>query len=160
MILFLDYDGVLHPDPCFDTERLFMHAPRLDALLAQFPEVDIVLSTSWRSSRTLDQLTTPLPVTLRERVVGSTPHASQFKPPPHLLPYRRHAECVHWLAEARQEQRDWVALDDRPSWFSPACENLVVCDSRAGLDDEASGRLRTLLLRGRRRLLGQIDAAL
>jgi hypothetical protein len=56
MILFLDYDGVLHPEqvylvdgrPKFRGEgTLFMWAPILIKALSPFPKVKIVLSTSW-----------------------------------------------------------------------------------------------------------------
>lgn len=59
MILFLDFDGVLHPDAAFLVKgrptlkaegQLFMWAPLLVDVLADFPEVQIVLSTSWRVS--------------------------------------------------------------------------------------------------------------
>lgn len=160
MILFLDFDGVLHPDPCYDTRRLFEHAPRLTGVLHDFAEVCVVLSTSWRTSKSLAALTAPLPPALRERVIGVTPLFSSFAPPPHLMPYRRQAECAQWLHVSAQTQRDWIALDDRPSWFSPACEHLIACDSQAGFDDEAMGRLRSSLQLARQRMLRKLDASL
>ena len=160
MILFLDFDGVLHPDPCYDAGRLFENVPRLAAVLDMFAEVCVVLSTSWRTTRTLDVMVAPLPATLRERVVGVTPFASAFSPPPHLVPYRRHAECVQWMIDNGQTDRDWIALDDRSSWFSPACEYLIVCDSQAGFNDEAAGRLRSSLTIARQRMLRRMDSIL
>jgi len=56
MILFLDFDGVLHPDEVYlvhgrpvlrDDGSLFMWAPLLAEALTPFPDVQIVLSTSW-----------------------------------------------------------------------------------------------------------------
>lgn len=56
MILFLDFDGVLHPDAAYlygKTPRLnadgelFMWANLLVDALADQPDVQIVLSTSW-----------------------------------------------------------------------------------------------------------------
>lgn len=56
MILFLDFDGVLHSDaaylvngrPTLKAEgELMMWVPLLEDALADFPEVQIVLSTSW-----------------------------------------------------------------------------------------------------------------
>lgn len=160
MILFLDFDGVLHPDPCFDTGRLFEHAALLVKALADFGEVCVVLSTSWRTSKSLEALTEPLPAELQVRVIGTTPLFSTFSPPPHLVPYRRQAECAQWLHVNGQIQRDWIALDDRPSWFSPACEHLIVCDSRSGFNEEAAGRLRSALQLARERMLRRIDALL
>ncbi|MFD2270984.1 HAD domain-containing protein [Undibacterium arcticum] len=55
MILFLDFDGVLHPDPCDEGER-FSRLPAFEALMRDFPAVEIVVSSSWRVARTLDDL--------------------------------------------------------------------------------------------------------
>ncbi len=158
MILFLDFDGVLHPDPCLCPDRLFERAPLLDATLAEFPEVSVVLSTSWRTCRSLDQLVEPLPAGLRERVIGATPVFSQFDAPTHLMPYSRHAECVRWLMDQDQHDRDWLALDDRAYWFAPYCEHLILCDPFLGLDERTAARLRSALERQRARMLRRVDA--
>lgn len=56
LFLFLDYDGVLHPDAVYQTRRglelrasgqLLMHASVLEEILDEFPQAKIVLSTSW-----------------------------------------------------------------------------------------------------------------
>ena len=55
MILFLDIDGVLHPDPPQPDQRL-RSLPRLVAVLQDFPLVEIVISSLWREHLSLDQL--------------------------------------------------------------------------------------------------------
>lgn len=160
VILFLDFDGVLHPDPCREARRLFEHAPRLAALLEDFPEVCVVLSTSWRNGRSIDDLAAPLPAPLRARVIGVTPTFGAFVASPGLVPYRRQAECLQWLAEQRQEDRPWLALDDRASLFEPYCDRLIECDSRRGFDADAARRLRAALARERQRLLRRIDTVI
>lgn len=157
MILFLDFDGVLHPDPCFDPQRMFEHAPRLAALLNEFPEAAVVLTTSWRSHKTFADLVAPLPWSLRARILGVTPHASAFAVPPRLRAYHRHAECLQWLTENQQKERAWIALDDRASWFAPDCDRLIECHSGCGLDEGAAGRLRFALLRARRQVAQHLD---
>jgi hypothetical protein len=159
MILFLDFDGVLHEDPCFDEARLFARAPELVQALAPFPEVRIVLSTSWRSQSTLAEMTQPLPDGLRQRVIDTTPLATSADTPAALRPYRRHAECATWLRSQGHEQTPWVALDDRPSLFAPHCEQLILCDSNVGFVDASARRLQAALLRGRFRRLQPIGAA-
>jgi hypothetical protein len=157
VVLFLDFDGVLHPDPC-PPQRLFEHAPRLAATLAEFPATGVVLSTSWRTFLTHAQLLALLPDALRNHVLGVTPRFGEFPAPPALAPYRRHAECVQWVRAHGVDEAAWLALDDRPSWFAPYCEHLIACDSRLGFDDDAAARLRFALARARARLARRIDA--
>ncbi|HUL68311.1 MAG TPA: HAD domain-containing protein [Burkholderiaceae bacterium] len=159
MIVFLDFDGVLHPDPCRD-EQLFEHAPRLTRALEEFPEASVVLSTSWRTFLKFEQLVEPLDADLQRRVIGVTPRFAEFAAKRELVPYRRQAECVHWLSQNGMNDAAWIALDDRPSWFEPYCENLVACDALVGFDDEVAGRLRTGLLRARRRMTITLDEIL
>lgn len=159
IILFLDFDGVLHEDPCFDEARLFARAPELAQALEPFPEVRLVLSTSWRSQRTLAEMVRPLPDGLRRRVVDATPLVTSADTPAALRPYRRHAECATWLRSQGHEQTPWVALDDRPSLFVPHCEQLILCDSNVGFVEATSRRLQAALLRGRFRRLQPIRAA-
>ena len=159
MILFLDFDGVLHPDPCRD-DQLFANSPLLASVLADFPEASVVLSTSWRTFLDLDRLVAPLDPELQRRVIGVTPRFSEITPAPGLVPYRRQAECVQWLDDNGVRDAAWLALDDRASWFEPYCDNLIACDSLCGFDDAAAARLRSALLRGRRHMAQAVDAAL
>ena len=159
LIVFLDFDGVLHPDPCRD-DQLFENAPRLARALEEFPETSVVLSTSWRTFMNLEQLVVPLDAELSRRVIGVTPRFADFSAPRSLVPYRRQAECVQWLSENGMDDAPWIALDDRASWFEPYCENLVACDGIIGFDDSAAGRLRTGLLRARRHMTLTLDEIL
>ena len=160
MIVFLDYDGVLHPEGCSEPERLFENAPRLAHTLEAFPGVGVVLSTSWRTKCTPAELLDPLPLVLRQRVLGSTPRFSDLSPPPGLVPYRRQAECVHWLASHGMALGPWWALDDRAEWFTPYCENLIACDPRSGFDERIAARLTSALTLARDRAGTNVDLML
>jgi HAD domain in Swiss Army Knife RNA repair proteins len=160
VILFLDFDGVLHPDPCTDPARLFERAPKLTGVLQAFPEVSIVLSTSWRTHLPLSALTEPLPAVVRERVIDITPEFSRSSAPAQLVPYRRQAECTQWLHAQGEAETQWLALDDRASLFAPYCEQLILCESMQGLTDATAARLYGALLRARLRMLRQVDATI
>ncbi len=160
MILFLDYDGVMHPDPCPDAARLFENAQRLARVLEPFPGVGVVLSTSWRNVRTPAELMAPLPKSLRQRILGSTPRFCDFSSVAGRVPYRRHAECEQWLREHSMYDSPWWALDDRPDWFAPYCENLIECDSRCGFDDRVGARLASMLAMARNRVRSDVDLVL
>jgi len=157
LILFLDYDGVLHPDPCPDAARLFENAERLARVLEEFPEVGIVLSTSWRNVRSETELLEPLPEILRHRVLGVTPNFSEFSAAAARIPYQRHAECEQWLQMHEMASSPWWALDDRPSWFAPYCENLIECDANRGFDDRVSACLSSALAVARKRYASGVD---
>lgn len=145
-VLFLDFDGVLHPDPCPDRRRLFEHAPTLAAALAPFATLQVVLSTAWRTDLTLVELACHLPRPLRARLAGATRRFSEIDCAPALVPYRRQAECQHWIDHERPGA-PWLALDDRASGFEPYCDRLILTRSDTGLDVSTLNRLRFALMR-------------
>jgi hypothetical protein len=160
LILFLDFDGVLHPDPCPSRRRLFEHANRLARVVEEYPEVAVVLSTSWRINHSFVDLLLPLPRTLRSRVLGITPRFGDFTPASRLVPYRRHAECEQWLRQHQLSDAPWLALDDRPGWFAPYCDNLIECDPTRGFDEIVCARLSSVLQMTRERQGSELDFVL
>ena len=160
VILFLDFDGVLHPDPCFDEQRLFERAPMLQPVLEEFAEICVVLSTSWRTQYELSHLVALLPSFLQSRTIGVTPLFSAIRAEPGLAPFRREAECVAWLAAHDHRHQPWIAIDDRASMFTPYCERLICCDSSIGLTEAIVTRLHSHCVRARTRLARQVDALL
>lgn len=151
MILFLDYDGVLHPTRAGDGS-LFMWAEPLAELLAERPHVQIVLSTSWARHLPFEQVRDFLPVPLRRRVVGSTWHRIRTDPD-----FSRGLQFSYWQDSSRYQQvkrwvnvhrlRRWVAIDDdAKGWDEPAC--LVQTDPETGLSAPAALSRLAELLRG------------
>lgn len=167
MVLFLDYDGVLHPDaaylvggrPVLRAEgELFMWAPILVELLHPYPDLQIVLSTSWVRVLGFSRARDYLPVELRSRVIGGTWHSAMG----------RHAEGSHrtdhnWFAESsRYEQiaryvsragaraSNWLAIDDdAEGWDDTLRARLVETEGETGLsslltEDELRAKLRLL----------------
>ncbi|WP_096668721.1 HAD domain-containing protein [Polaromonas sp. AET17H-212] len=53
MTLFLDFDGALHPHPCVVQFKFCLCNP-IEGILREFPQVDIVLSTTWRLRNPMD----------------------------------------------------------------------------------------------------------
>lgn len=120
-ILYLDYDGVLHHENCLWHPRrgayldapqrysLFQHAELLEHLLAPYPDVKIVLSTSWVLRYGCSATAKRLPPGLRARVIGATFHsrhmlAEEFRSLPRGLQVTEDA--------MRRQSRNWLALDD------------------------------------------------
>ena len=145
MILFLDFDGVLHPNN--RPGALFMWVPRLAMWLADWPGVEVVISSSWRAVHSLHEMVKLLGPGVGSRVVGCTPLLRQEVPEWRVYPkvptgatarksYGRQAEIDAWLAMSWQPKRPWVALDDMPSLFELDCAWLVSCNGHAGLSGE------------------------
>ncbi len=164
MILFLDFDGVLHPDdaylvrgrPVLRAEgALFMWAGALAVLLDAHPQVQIVLSTSWARELGFTRARRFLPNALRARVIGATWHSAMAYN--NNGDYRPRDRDTWWDRATRYQQirryvdrarlADWVAVDDNPDgWADADRDRLVLASSDRGLDDAATmARLRELL---------------
>lgn len=138
MILFLDFDGVLHPNNL--SAALFTWAPRLAAWQQSWPEVDVVISSSWRLDHMQHEMVEVLGSAIGQRVVGCTP---SVRPDPHGsgypaemttdFEYERQTQIAAWMASSWDPKRAWVALDDMDFLFAPSCPQLVVCDGRQRL---------------------------
>ncbi|WP_439892930.1 HAD domain-containing protein (plasmid) [Ralstonia sp. 25C] len=157
MILFLDYDGVLHPDAVYlihgrpvlraDGE-LFMWAPTLTAILERRPDLQIVLSTSWVRVLGFSRARDFLPDSLRRRVIGATWHSAMG----------RHHEGHHrlddnWFVRASRYEQikrylsktssdaavEWIAIDDDDEgWDESDRRHLVRTSSCTGLSSDES----------------------
>lgn len=151
-VLFLDFDGVLHPDatflikgrPTLKTDgELFMWAPLLVDVLADLPEVQIVLSTSWARELSFSRARRWLPEGLRAHVIGATWHSA--------MSFKREdsRSLANWWDGATRYQQikryagraglaDWVAVDDQPEgWGEEDRGKLVHTNGDAGLSDPA-----------------------
>ncbi len=144
MIIFLDFDGVLHPQkphvPLGD--QAFCHLPRFENVVRDYPTIEIVISSTWREHRTLAQLRSFFSADLAHRIIGATPIVPDLNG---VQPYLREAEILAWLSIAERESEPWCALDDTAWLFSPPQERLIHCQSYIGFDEDAEMRLREFL---------------
>jgi hypothetical protein len=130
-ILFLDFDGVLHPASDY-TLNPFCRAPDLAEALAE-STCRVVLSSSWRIGYSLPELRRRLPSSLADRVIGCTG-------PAHIGRLARYHEILHYLTE-HPANLPWRALDDAIWEFPAECSQLIACDPNYGV---AKAQLRTL----------------
>jgi hypothetical protein len=143
-VLFLDIDGVLHPDPPQPDQRL-RSLPRLVSVLRDFPLVEVVISSLWRENLSLDQLRELFPLDLRERIIDVTPIAERVDG---WLTARREGEILDWLQASGRIDDPWIALDDQGWQFSQHRDRLVECVFYNGLDDRVEAILRKRLEAG------------
>lgn len=145
-ILYLDFDGVLHHENCLWHPKkgaylsapsvyvLFQHVGLLEEILAPYPEVRIVLSTSWVRTYGCDGTAKRLSESLRARVIGATFHSamneSKFTDAPRGMQV--------WSDVLRRQPRDWIALDDDylhwPAW---CLDKYVRTHEHEGISDPA-----------------------
>lgn len=132
MILFLDFDGVLHP--VGGKAEMFCRLPLLWRLLRACQEIQVVFSTSWRETYRFDYLvdfaTSNGGEDLVQRFIGITPVSELSEDDP----VNRLSECEAWLQENGHAQSPWLAIDDKGDWFL-GCPNLYLVDQTSGLQD-------------------------
>lgn len=141
MILFLDFDGVLHPT--LRGEPDFSRLPFLWKILRACPHVEIVFSTSWREIYRPDEMvefvTKGGGEDLTHRFIGTTPErlAEQgaFIYKAGHTYHKRHIECELWLIGNKQTDRPWLAIDDIAHWFPPNSPNLYLIDGKLAMTE-------------------------
>lgn len=130
-IVYLDYDGVLHPDGTpaideygrlIDNPVLFSWLPILVTLLEPYPDVRIIVSSDWRRLFDDPALIKMLgPIGNRFAGVVERPSSSRV------------LEVLH-DAQTR-DLFDWIALDDHKSVHEAARTDprFIACDPMLGL---------------------------
>jgi len=148
MIIFLDFDGVLHPffpskDLTDEENQLFSRTPRLWRILRECPNVQVVFSTSWRVQfpfqYNLECATKGGGEDLVHRFIGSTPNLETEG-----MYGRRDLEIEKWLNTNKHSGR-WLAIDDMAELFADQT-NFHLVNGDIGLTDAdvlaIIGRLR------------------
>jgi hypothetical protein len=133
MILFLDFDGVLHPAVNYDPAQLLCKLPLLEGVLRQAPSVEIVISSTWRETRTLSELQALFSDDIAQRIIGVTPHWRDIQDEASVGTYVRQAEIEVWLRSSGKPWQQWLAVDDQPHLFRPFCKNLIATNADTGL---------------------------
>lgn len=145
-VLFLDYDGVLHPESVHLRHKhgpvlqdapghtLFEHCGLLEDVLEPYQDVRIVLSTSWvrRYRGSVPRVASRLTPALQARVIGATYHSAmnlqEFAAAPRGMQV--------WSDVLRRKPNAWLALDDDflhwPAWCR---DNLVRTDEVLGISE-------------------------
>lgn len=159
-VLYLDYDGVLHHEEVWWHPRrgaylkppgftLFESAPLLTYLLRPYPQVRIVLSTSWVPVRRFSAAKKRLPPELNARVIGSTFHTKMNHE--HFYSLTRGMQV--WADVQRRQPTDWFALDDNTEWPEHCRDKLILTDpvlgiSAPGIDAKIRSHLERICFGG------------
>lgn len=113
--------------------RLFEHTGSLVELLKPYPEVAIVLSTSWVQVLGYDKALGHLPAALAGRVIGATYHSGMR----HEREFEQMSRGQQVLADVqRRAPSAWVAVDDDGElWPAEHVGKLVLSHSDAGIGE-------------------------
>lgn len=157
MIVFLDFDGVLHPDAVYKPAKkpielrwdgqLMMHAQILEDILKPF-NTSIVLSTSWVRSLGFSKTLKKMSPALAARVIGATWHSNMVDRT--VYPYSTGKYAAdpfnHWSRfdqinyyVNRNNVENWLAIDDLHSgqeiekWPLDIRHRLVLTNGFKGL---------------------------
>ncbi len=150
MWIFLDIDGVLVPEKQFDnylsTEDILKFNPtclnEFENVLRCYPEVRVVISSSWREVFSFEVVRPLFSPDIAERVVGFTPFLDSKII--HQFQYLRHQEVLEYLRQNNASAIPWVAIDDIPEHYPPDVR-IVVTDAYTGFDQCAALALELYL---------------
>lgn len=151
-VLFLDFDGVLHPEIALVKDAL-SRLPLVEEILRGFPSVEIVVSSAWRldwpeEAEAVANLRSHFSPDIAPRVIGVTPDFRYREK--HGIGrdfFLREYECLTWLKSNRPAGTPWLALDDRHWWFSPDCPHLMTVDCDDGFMPSDAHEFRQHLTR-------------
>lgn len=132
-ILFLDFDGVLHPVHCHES-RHFCCLSILEDALRRVPEFKLVITSTWRLENPFEVLRDRFSRDIAARIEGVTPTFSDLKQVPNtLISYPREAECHAWRWANGVPHLPWLAVDDRSWNHRPFCNSLLLVDGATGI---------------------------
>lgn len=145
-ICYLDYEAVLHHGNVVRNRtsgmimqalerRFFEWMPILEDLLAPYPELKIVLSTTWVRELGFDAAKHELSPALRERVIGATfLHPGMIK-----AEFDAQSRGMQILGDVkRRKPSAWFALDDDAfGWPARHRANLIQTTDGTGVSDPA-----------------------
>jgi len=142
MIIFLDFDGVLRrlsSEPSrFDPDCL----EHLESVICQFPEIKIVISSTWRLAMSLKELRGLFSQDLGKKIVGKTPEV------PFDIKHSRYKEIQAYLINKELESEHWIAIDDDPEHY-PRNAPVLLTDANEGFNKDSARTLQKLI-RGER----------
>lgn len=146
--LFLDFDGVLHHFfPLYgesdERNAKFAFLSNFEKAVRESPvEVRIVISSTWRRDRSLEELRAFFSEDIAPLIVGSTPFLNGSHNPGGRL-----REVLTWLKEHNLEDAPWVGIDDFTEGYDPTTLNTEVEPALVWCHDQFEDREAQLLLK-------------
>lgn len=144
LLLYLDFDGVVHHEDVWwhpnvgpylrapDEYKLFQHIALLEQLLAPYPNLRIILSTTWVRRYGCSKTAKNLGPRLRQRVIGATFHSRMNEDAFAETPRGQQV----WTDVQRRKPLDWLALDDcDEGWPAESAGKFIKTHQHEGISD-------------------------
>lgn len=123
LMIYLDFDGVLHPTG--GTTLPFEYMPTFEAVLRQYPKVQVVITSSWREVFSLEYIRdTFFSEGVGDRVIGCTP----------ILRNSSRYDEIMMHRDQHGYLGTYLVIDDDASQFPEGWPPLLLCDGKRGLD--------------------------
>lgn len=136
-VLFLDFDGVLHPATINNKSEHFSRNFILEEAIKDL-ECEIVISSSWRFHTKHSDLLSNLSSNLASRVTGSTGE-------PYIGKHSRYQEILNYIKANDCLDLDWMALDDAYYEFPNSFDRLILCNPNIGVTKKEAEVLKNWL---------------
>jgi HAD domain in Swiss Army Knife RNA repair proteins len=146
--VFLDFDGVVHPDHVMD----FSNIEAVEEGLRQANQLidgklKIIISSAWRYTHSLESMQRHFSKDIAEKMVGVTKdHSYGFDKG------GREKEIESWI-ETHDKGAPWVAIDDRKVMFRPNTNRLILCNGSVGFEEENQKSLLKLVSQSKKELI-------
>jgi len=138
-VVFLDFDGVLHPRNAASSVEMFRGLLFLDEALGDSEDVGIVITSTWRHyPQDLAEAIGRFPARLSRQILGSTPVQGGK--------VAREDEISGWLNSASIAPAKALILDDEPELFKLLFDQLLVVDGAVGLTGKDVSAIRIALV--------------
>ncbi len=123
--IFLDFDGVLH----YKYQK-FYHVKILSNVILPFKNTtNIVISSSWRMTHSLDELKKFFPDEIKNLIIGITPiFYNSFDKG------IRQKEIEYYIKN--NNLQSWLIIDDEKYYFSDNISNILWTNSFLGLSEQ------------------------
>ncbi len=121
MVIFLNFDGVLHPFLERSGVTAFCYMPLLEKVLREFPVVQIMIASTQREFVPLPLLKEQFASDIAGRIAGATP-VHQIRDAGDVAG-SRYREILAYL---NGSGAGWLSLDDDASLFPLGCAELEV----------------------------------
>lgn len=136
-LIFLDFDGVLHPLKANEHERFRPEAIYSVNRILDALDAKIVLSTAWRMDSDIERFN----AWFKHRIIGSTPiHELDL-----TAQHSRFKEVMNFLSDENWLHVPWIAIDDKRTHY-PESSPAFITDAKVGM---TSNDADTIILMGR-----------